>query len=152
MVNNFISQPRLLLLPFLLTGCVVSAQVRLPQLIADRMVVQRDMPISVWGWASPGERIGLNFAGKHYKVRADADSSWSMKLPPMRAGGPYTLDIRASNHIVISDILVGDVWFCSGQSNMVIPMERVKEKYPDDIAGADFPEIRNFFVPTVADV
>ncbi len=57
----------------------------------------------------------------------------------MKAGGPYTLDIRATNHLVVGDILVGDVWFCSGQSNMVIPMERVKEKYPDDIAGADFP-------------
>ncbi|HLX67348.1 MAG TPA: sialate O-acetylesterase, partial [Puia sp.] len=72
--------------------------------------------------------------------------------PPMKAGGPYTLDIRATNHLVISDILIGDVWFCSGQSNMVLPMERVKEKYPDDIASANFPQIRNFFVPTAADV
>jgi sialate O-acetylesterase len=70
----------------------------------------------------------------------------------MKAGGPYTLEIHASNHLVVNDILIGDVWFCSGQSNMVIPMERVKEKYPDDIAGADFPQIRNFFVPTAADV
>jgi sialate O-acetylesterase len=70
----------------------------------------------------------------------------------MKAGGPYTLDIRATNHLVVSDILIGDVWFCSGQSNMVIPMERVKEKYPEDISGADFPQIRNFFVPTMADI
>ena len=62
------------------------------------------------------------------------------------------MDINASNHILLKDILIGDVWFCSGQSNMVLPMERVKEKYPDDIAGADYPQIRNFFVPTASDV
>ena len=136
----------------LLLSLSATAQVRLPQLIADKMVIQRDKPIQIWGWASPGERIWLSFAGRHYKVRASADSTWLVKLPAMKAGGPYILDILASNHIVISDILIGDVWFCSGQSNMVLPMERVKEKYPDDIATANFPEIRNFFVPTAADV
>src|SRR5580692_854175 len=137
---------------FLLSGLRASAQVRLPQLIADKMVVQRDVPVTFWGWAAPGERIGLQFAGRRYKTRATADSTWRVRMPAMKAGGPYTLDIRASNHLVVNDILVGDVWFCSGQSNMVLPMERVKEKYPDDIAEANFPEIRNFFVPTAADV
>ncbi len=137
---------------FLLAGLCSSAQVRLPQLIADKMVVQRDVPVNIWGWAAPSERIEIHFAGRSYKTRAAADSSWQVRLPAMKAGGPYTLDIRASNHVVVNDILVGDVWFCSGQSNMVIPMERVKEKYPEDIAGADFPQIRNFFVPAAADV
>lgn len=137
---------------FVLAGLRASAQVRLPRLIADKMVVQRDIPITFWGWAAPSERIELEFAGRYYKTRAGADSSWEVKLPARKAGGPYTLEIRASNHLVVNDILVGDVWFCSGQSNMVIPMERVKEKYPDDIAAADFPQIRNFFVPTAADV
>jgi len=136
----------------LFTGVVATAQVRLPQLIADKMVLQRDIPLKLWGWAAPAERIVLQFAGRSYKTRAAADSSWEVRLPPMKAGGPYTLEIRASNHLVVMDILVGDVWFCSGQSNMVIPMERVKEKYPEDIAGAEFPQIRNFFVPTAADV
>lgn len=142
----------LLLIVFLFGVYPLSAQIRLPQLITDKMVLQRDSPISIWGWASPGEHIDLAFAGKHFKGRAAADSSWSMQLPSMKAGGPYTLEIRGANHIIIRDILIGDVWFCSGQSNMVLPMERVKEKYPDDIATADFPEIRNFFVPTAADV
>jgi sialate O-acetylesterase len=137
---------------FLLSGLRASAQVRLPQLIADKMVVQRDVPVTFWGWAAPGERIGLQFAGRRYKTRATADSTWRVRMPAMKAGGPYTLDIRASNHLVVNDILIGDVWFCSGQSNMVIPMERVKEKYPDDIAEANFPQIRNFFVPTAADI
>ncbi len=130
----------------------VSAQIRLPQLIGDKMVLQRGIPLTFWGWASPGERIELKFAGGRYKTRAGADSSWAVRIPPMMTGGPYMLDIQATNHLLVNDILIGDVWFCSGQSNMVIPMERVKERYPDDIAGADFPQIRNFFVPTAADV
>ena len=137
---------------FLFAGMTAAAQVRLPQLIGDKMVLQRGIPVKLWGWAAPSERVELRFAGRVYKTRAGADSSWQVKLPPMKAGGPYTLEVRASNHLVVNDILVGDVWFCSGQSNMVLPMERVKEKYPEDIAGADFPQIRNFFVPTAADV
>ncbi|HTR28337.1 MAG TPA: sialate O-acetylesterase [Puia sp.] len=129
-----------------------TAQVRLPQLISDNMVLQRDIPIKLWGWAAPSERIELRFAGRHFRTQAAADSSWIVRIPPMKAGGPYTLEIGASNHILINGILIGDVWFCSGQSNMVIPMERVKEKYPDDIATANFPQIRNFFVPTAADI
>jgi sialate O-acetylesterase len=141
-----------LFLSLLFAGLIASAQVRLPQLIADKMVLQRDIPLTIWGWASPRERITLEFAGRRYRTSAAADSSWQVRVPAMKAGGPYALDIRASNHLVISDILIGDVWFCSGQSNMVLSMERVKEKYPDDIAVADFPEIRNFFVPTAADI
>jgi sialate O-acetylesterase len=142
----------IVLFVFLSTVSWASAQVRLPQLIGDKMVLQRDIPLKLWGWAAPSERIELKFAGHRYKTRAGADSSWEVRMPPMKAGGPYTLEIQATNHLVVNDILVGDVWFCSGQSNMVIPMERVKEKYPDDIAGVDFPQIRNFFVPTAADV
>src|SRR5579863_3658630 len=142
----------IVLLFVLFTANRASSQVRLPQLIGDGMVLQRDIPLTLWGWASPSERIELKFAGHSYRTRAGADSNWEVHIPPMKAGGPYTLDIRATNHLVISDILIGDVWFCSGQSNMVLPMERVKEKYPDDIASANFPQIRNFFVPTAADV
>jgi sialate O-acetylesterase len=148
---NSVRQVFLFLL-LLFTGLIASAQVRLPQLIADKMVLQRDIPLTIWGWASPRERIMLEFAGRRYRTSAAADSSWQVRVPAMKAGGPYTLEIHGSNHLVVNDILIGDVWFCSGQSNMVIPMERVKEKYPDDIAGADFPQIRNFFVPTAADV
>ena len=148
---NSVRQVFLFLL-LLFTGLIASAQVRLPQLIADKMVLQRDIPLTIWGWASPRERIMLEFAGRRYRTSAAADSSWQVRVPAMKAGGPYTLEIHGSNHLVVKDILIGDVWFCSGQSNMVIPMERVKEKYPDDIAGADFPQIRNFFVPTAADV
>ena len=129
-----------------------SAQVRLPQLISDNMVLQRDKPVTIWGWASPSEKITVTFDGKTYKTVAAADSNWQIRLRATKAGGPYTMDIRGRNRIMLKDILIGDVWFCSGQSNMVLNMERVKEKYPEEIAGANIPEIRNFFVPTVSDV
>jgi sialate O-acetylesterase len=137
---------------YLLTSPVGYAQVRLPKLVSDNMVLQRDAKIRLWGWASANENISIKFNGKTSSAIATNNGTWTVQLPAMKAGGPYTMDISASNHITIHNILIGDVWFCSGQSNMVVPMERVKEKYPDDIASADYPEIRNFFIPTVSDV
>ena len=116
------------------------------------MVLQRDTKLNLWGWASPGEKVAIKFNGKSYKAITGADGKWKFILSPMKAGGPYIMDITASNHITLNNILLGDVWFCSGQSNMVLSMERVKEKYPDEIANANYPMIRNFFVPTISDV
>ena len=127
-------------------------QVRLPQLVSDGMVLQRDTKIKLWGWAAPAENISIKFNNKTYKVTADAAGKWLTLLPPMKAGGPYSMDLSASNHIILNNILIGDVWFCSGQSNMALQMERIKEKYPKDIANANFPQIRNFFISTVSDV
>ena len=147
------NNPFTIVVLLLIVPLFLHAQVRLPQLIADHMVLQRDVVIPIWGWAAPAEKIVLSFNGHTYKVTAAADGSWQIHLPNMRAGGPYTLDIRGKNHLVINDILFGDVWFCSGQSNMVLPIERVKEKYPEEVAqAAAYPMIRNFFVPTAADV
>ena len=128
-----------------------AGQVKLPQLISNGMVLQRDAAIRIWGWALPGEKIKIHFNKKTYKVITGANGKWVTMLPSMQAGGPFTMDIDASKHIRLNDILIGDVWFCSGQSNMVLPMERVKEKYPDEIAAANYPAIRNFFVSTLAD-
>ncbi|HLI92791.1 MAG TPA: sialate O-acetylesterase, partial [Puia sp.] len=128
------------------------AQVRLPGLFTDNMVLQRDIPIRVWGWAAPGESLRLEWEGRKFRTHAKTDSTWEVTLPAMKAGGPYVLDIRGKNRLVIRNILVGDVWFCSGQSNMVLPMERVKEKYPQDISAANFSQIRSFSVPALADV
>ncbi|MFI5162851.1 MAG: sialate O-acetylesterase [Sphingobacteriales bacterium] len=136
----------------LLTTDLCSARVRLPQLISDGMVLQRDTKTNLWGWAAPGEKVRIKFNSKKYAATTGADGKWKIALPAMKAGGPYIMDISGSNHIIIHDILFGDVWFCSGQSNMVLPMERVKEKYPEEIATANYPDIRNFFVPTLADV
>jgi len=140
-----------LLLLLLISLCGV-AQIRLPQILANGMVLQRGTKINIWGWAGPAEKITLKFKGKTYHTVAGKGNKWTIALAPMKAGGPFQMDIIGSNHISIHDILVGDVWFCSGQSNMVIPMERVREKYAEDISKAQYPMIRNFFVKTVADV
>ncbi len=137
---------------FLLSGFFAGATVRLPQLVSDHMVLQRDRNIKIWGWASPGEKISLRFNGRQEHTVTGKDHSWMIILPAMTAGGPFSMNITGENTIVINDILIGDVWFCSGQSNMVLPMERIKEKYPEESAHDSFPEIRNFFVPTSIDV
>src|SRR4030043_1501488 len=126
--------------------------VKLPVLISDGMVLQRDTKITIWGWASPGEKVTVKFLGKTYRTVTPAGGEWNILLPSLKQGGPFSMYIKGENAITINDILVGDVWFCSGQSNMVLTMERVKERYPDEIAGANYPEIRNFFIPTASDV
>jgi len=136
---------------FCLLVCFVSAQVKLPVIISDGMVLQRDANVKVWGWAANGEKVTVAFNNKSYTAVADANGKWFITLPKMKAGGPYKMDITASNQLHVDNILFGDVWFCSGQSNMVLNMERVKERYPEDIASANYPEIRNFFIPTLAD-
>jgi sialate O-acetylesterase len=130
----------------------VQANVKLPVLISDGMVLQRDSKINIWGWASPGEKVQVKFNRKTISTVTDSGGNWKVSLPPMKAGGPYTMEVKGNNTITVNDILLGDVWFCSGQSNMVLNMERVKEKYPEDIAAANFPEIRNFFIPTASNV
>jgi sialate O-acetylesterase len=151
-MNKHYSLGSLLLLLFLLLPAQSSGVVRLPALISDGMVLQRDTKLTIWGWAARGEKIIIKFNNKTFRTVTGVNGTWSVILPAMKAGGPYTMTISGENSFTIRDILIGDVWFCSGQSNMVLPMERVKEKYPEDIAEANYPEIRNFFVPTASDV
>ena len=134
----------------LLISICANGNVKLPVLISEGMVLQRDSKINIWGWASAGEKVQIKFNNKTFSTITDPEGNWKVVLPPMKAGGPYQMEVNGSDSILLRDILIGDVWFCSGQSNMVLTMERVKEKYPDDIAGANMPEIRNFFIPTVS--
>nr|WP_294948321.1 sialate O-acetylesterase [uncultured Mucilaginibacter sp.] len=129
----------------------VYATIRLPRLVSDGMVLQRDTEIKIWGWGSPAEPVKVKFNGRTLKSLVGNDGKWAFIFPKMKAGGPYQMEILGSNHILLKDILIGDVWFCSGQSNMTIKMERVKEKYPEEITTADFPFIRYFFVATNSD-
>lgn len=122
-------------------------QIRLPKLISNHMVLQRDTPLKLWGRAKPGEKISLRFNKKTYRVTTGGDGVWFIPLAPQPAGGPHEMTFSAGNTLTVRDIFFGDVWLCAGQSNMVLPMERVKEKYFDEIASADLPMIRNFFVP-----
>jgi sialate O-acetylesterase len=123
-------------------------QVKLPRLISDNMVLQRDTRLTIWGWAAVGEKVSVQFNNKTYTATTGADSTWRVTLPAQKAGGPYDMEIRGRNQILVKNILIGDVWVCSGQSNMELPMERVKEKYTAVIAQSANPAIRQFNVAT----
>jgi sialate O-acetylesterase len=103
-----------ILLSFLLAINVVS-QVCLPKVISDGMVLQRDAEIKIWGWAAEGEKISIHFIDSTYNTTANDKGDWNIRLPKLKAGGPYEMNINASNSISISDIMIGDVWICSGQ-------------------------------------
>ncbi|MES2276514.1 MAG: sialate O-acetylesterase [Bacteroidota bacterium] len=128
------------------------ADIKLPQLVSNHMVLQRDIKLKIWGLANIGEKVNISFNGTKAHTITGPDGKWLITLPAMKTGGPYTMSIKGNNEIILSDILIGDVWFCSGQSNMVLSMERLKEQYPTEVAQDNFPAIRNFFVPTKADV
>ncbi len=119
-------------------------QLKLPRLVSDGMVLQRDAAVRMWGWASPGEEVTISFLGKQYKTLADRHGNWETYLDNLKAGGPYQMEIKASTSITLKDILVGEVWVCSGQSNIELQMERVKDQYPEDMVNCDYPEIRHF--------
>lgn len=122
-------------------------QVRVPRLVGDGMVLQRGTDIRIWGWAGPGEEITVQFDGETAKAVTNDAGKWSVLLGPRKPGGPYNLVIDGINHIELRNVLVGDVWLCSGQSNMQLPMERVREKYPEVIAHSANDLIRQFLVP-----
>lgn len=136
----------------LLSISMAFAQVSLPRLIRDSMILQRDAPVKIWGWAAKNEKVKITFNHKIYKTVADAESKWNVVLPATKAGGPYNMTITGSNTIVLKDILFGDVWICSGQSNMVHQMELHSVKYEEEIAKANNPEIRHFWIPTLTDL
>ena len=126
----------------------VQAEVKLPVLISDGLVLQRDAQVPVWGWADPGEKITLSFRGKKYKTTTAKDGKWSIELPKMKAGGPFQMRISGKNELEVNEILIGDVWLCTGQSNMVHQLDIHDVRYAEEIATANNPNIRHFKVPT----
>ncbi len=97
---------------------VVLADINVPPVFSDHMVLQRDLAAPVWGTAETGEEVVVSIAEQSHNTKADADGKWSVNLKPLKAGGPYVLSIKGSNSIELKDVLVGDVWIGSGQSNM----------------------------------
>lgn len=122
------------------------AAVKLPRLISNGMVLQRDQAIRIWGWADQNESIKVSLDHETYETIADANGDWHIQIKPHKAGGPFKIQIKASNNIELNDILFGDVWVCSGQSNMELWMGRLKYKYADEIKNANNPSIRQFLV------
>ena len=140
----------------LLIGCVLfctqsfaHAEVSLPHIFGDNMVLQRDIPVPIWGWAAAGEEVTVTLQDTSHTVQttADAKGYWQVKLSAMSAGGPYTLHIAASNNTIeLTNVMFGEVWVCSGQSNMEWPVRASKDSEAE-IAAADYPLIRLFNVP-----
>ncbi|WEK17772.1 MAG: sialate O-acetylesterase [Candidatus Pedobacter colombiensis] len=124
------------------------AKVKLPKLVSDGMVLQRDTPIKIWGWADRSEKIDVRFQGKQYNAIANNQGEWEITLPAQKAGGPVQIQI---NNIIVKDILFGDVWLCSGQSNMDLPINRVLDLYKKEIENVENNQIRLFLVPTAYD-
>lgn len=129
-----------------LASVAAHAEVRLPAVFADHMVVQRDVPVHVWGHASPNEAVAVIFRGETGHAAADDLGRWSLYLHPGEAGGPFELQVQGTNKIAIQDVMVGDVWIASGQSNMEFPMEGWEHggvnNTKEEIAAANFPAIR----------
>ena len=139
----------LLLAVTLLTVSLADAEISLPQLFQSGMVLQRGKLIPIWGKATPGELVTVRFNKKQYATTADAHGSWRINLPKMKAGGPYTLTV--GNH-VLTNILVGDVWLLSGQSNIDVTIERVYPQYPQEIDSYENNDVRLFRVQNETDV
>ena len=132
---------------FLLTAASAFADVRLPAFFSDHAVLQRDKPLPVWGWAAPGEPVSVALGAQKGAATAGADGRWIVRLAaqPM-SKEPLTLTVAGKNRIEIKDVLLGDVWLCSGQSNMTMPMSAFSKipEYPDDLKTAGQPLIRQF--------
>lgn len=124
----------------------VTAEIRLPQIIGSNMVIQRNQECKIWGWADRGEKVSVTFRGEKHRTRTDKLGKWTITLPAMDVGGPFEMIIEGKNRIELIDILIGDVWICSGQSNMVWPVERLLSAEAES-AAADYPNIRLLSVP-----
>jgi len=124
----------------------------MPRLFQSGMVMQRSTPLPVWGWTQPGESVTVTFKKKSFTAIADNDGRWQVTLPAQKAGGPYTLTIACGTEKTeIADVLIGDVWLCSGQSNIDVTVERVYPQYGQMIDDYENPQIRMFRVQTDTD-
>ena len=140
------------IISFVLASTTCFGQIRLPKLISNGMVLQRDVKLNVWGWDKPGAKITVRFKNTAYQTATDANGKWRVTLPPTVAGGPFTMEITGSSRIRLNDILLGDVWFCSGQSNMVHQLNIHDVTYAREIKEANYPQIRQFLIPTLTNL
>jgi sialate O-acetylesterase len=130
---------------FVCAALCLPAAVRLPTLVSDHMVLQQDLPVRIWGHADPGEAVSVQFHGQTVAAKAGADGRWAVYLNPLNAGGPFEMTVAGQNVITIHDVLVGEVWVGSGQSNMEFRVAGAKNA-EQEIAEANYPNIRLFEV------
>jgi len=131
-----------------LTGILVTAdsaeaKISLPSMIADKMVIQREAPVKIWGWSNPGEKVSVRFRDAIYATQGNDKGEWEVSLEPQSAGGPFLMEI---NDIALRDVLIGDLWLMSGQSNQELPIDRLIGMFPE-INVSDYNKIRHFKVP-----
>lgn len=129
-------------------GGKASAEVTLPSIISDNMVLQAGKPVAIWGKASPGEAVTVRLLSQEKAATADAEGRWRVTLDALESGGPYEMTVSGQNTIEITNILAGEVWLASGQSNMAMRVQQVNNS-EEELAESSYPEIRLFLVPNV---
>ena len=132
----------------LLVPSLAMAELKLANIFSDHMVVQQKMPIKIWGWTKPGQEVTVTLADKSATATAAGDGRFDASLPAVDAGGPYTLEVKADETRTINDVLVGEVWICSGQSNMEMPLKQDKH-FVAEQPEIDAPGIRLFRIPAL---
>lgn len=154
MIQANLSRAALLFL-FALSVPAMQCEVRLPRILSSHMVLQRDRPIHIWGWSEPNEKISVVLNAVSQSTMGDNLGRWTLYLPPQSPGGPFQLTVIGTNRIVLDDILIGDVWFASGQSNMEMPLEgfagsAVVKNAAQEISQANQSQIRLLVIPRKA--
>ena len=149
-VDDLTPRRTVLAILFLLVAAVLApglrAEPRLPHLFSDHMVLQRDIELRIWGWADPGEPVDVNLAGVSQHTIAAGDGQWSVSLPALPAGGPFTLEVRGKKILRLKDVVIGEVWVASGQSNMTYALAGAANA-AEEIPKANDPGLRFFTVP-----
>lgn len=130
------------ILAALSAAATVTADIKLPTVSADHMVLQRETSATFWGWANPNEKINVTGSwGETVSTITGKDSKWKVALKTPEAGGPFTVTVKGDNTIAFKDVLIGEVWLCSGQSNMGMTVSGVING-TEEIAAANYPQIR----------
>ncbi|MFP6871963.1 MAG: sialate O-acetylesterase, partial [Verrucomicrobiales bacterium] len=162
---KILSRANLLQTLFILAVMVLApipaaADVRLPRIFGNHMVLQRGIKLPVWGWAEAGEKLTLTLTGRDLNIKVDATADgggkWRLELPVLKAGGPYVMTVAGSNSVTFNNVMAGEVWLCSGQSNMEVPVGLMHGaawwkgvlNYQQELAAADNPKLRLFKVAT----
>jgi len=136
----------ILLLRIIWVPVAARAEIRLPHLFGSHMVLQRDKPIIIWGWANSSETVKVKLGPETQTSRANERGEWKVVLPAMQASGPYNLTVSGSSAVMCEDVMVGEVWLCAGQSNMEFGLG-LCDNAKEEIAAADHPGVRLFMVP-----
>lgn len=139
----------LVALTLLMVGIPAQADVKLPTIFGNHMVLQRDKPIVIWGQAEPGETVVVSISNRNETTQADAQGQWRVALDALLAGGPHVLTVKGNNTLTCNDVLVGEVWLCSGQSNMAWSVSNANDADLETLS-AGYPRIRMISVPQVA--